>query len=156
MKILVFSDTHGLTASAVREAKSHTDAEEIIHLGDNVRDAYEIQKLTGLPVTMVKGNCDYSPEPEKLIITKGGCRIFLTHGHRYRVGFSLLNLALAAEEAGAQAAFFGHTHKSLIEYENGVLLLNPGSISNPRGCPESYAVVDVNDGVIKAEIVSPE
>ena len=156
MKILVFSDTHGLTASAVRAANAHADADEIIHLGDNVRDAREIERLTGKPVTFVRGNCDYSPEPEKLLITKGGCRIFLTHGHRYGVGFSLLRLALAAEEAGAQAALFGHTHKSLLEYENCILLLNPGSTSCPRGCVPSYALIEAEGGRIKAEIISAD
>lgn len=153
MKILVFSDTHGMTASAVEAVRNHPDADEIIHLGDNIRDAYEIQKLTGIAVTCVKGNCDFSSDPEKLVITREGCRIFLTHGHKYSVGYSLLRLCLAAEEAGAHAAFFGHTHVPVLEYENGILLLNPGSISNPRGSSKRcYAVLDVKNGFIRPNI----
>ena len=156
MKILVFSDTHGMTAGAVAAVKAHPDVKEIIHLGDNTRDAYEIEKLTGVNVTAVRGNCDYSAEPEKLLIVRGGCKLFLTHEHRYGVGYSLLRLALAAEEAGADAALFGHTHRSACEYENGIMILNPGSISSPRGCKKSYAVLNIENGFIKADIKLPE
>ena len=40
---------------------------------------------------------------------------------------SNLSAALAAREAGAQAALFGHTHQSLAEQRDGLWLINPGT-----------------------------
>ena len=62
------------------------------------------------------------------------------------------------EEAKArdcQAVFFGHTHKPVITEQNGVLALNPGSLSFPRqdGRKPSYAVLKTDrNGELKAKI----
>ncbi len=49
------------------------------------------------------------------------------------VGFGLGGLQAKMDELGANMAFFGHTHQLGVEVINGKLLLNPGSISYPRG-----------------------
>ncbi len=152
-RIFVFSDTHGRieTAAGVVAADGHADM--LFHLGDNIRDAYALQDKTGIETVCVRGNCDYSPDDTRRLVTVCGRRILLTHGHDLAVGYSLMRLSLAAEEAQADAALFGHTHRSQMEYYGGILLLNPGSISQPRGTVKrTYAVLTVSRDGIAANI----
>ena len=58
-------------------------------------------------------------------------------------------------EALAECVFFGHTHKPVIDEEDGIMVLNPGSLTFPRqnGHKPSYAVVEADeDGGLSAEI----
>ena len=55
------------------------------------------------------------------------------------------------EEAQArecQMVFFGHTHKPVVSEKDGVLAINPGSLSYPRqeGRKPSYSVMEVLPG----------
>ena len=61
----------------------------------------------------------------------------------------------AIERTGARVAVAGHTHAPEVEEFDGVLWVNPGSPSCPRGGdPRSVAVVAVaGDGAVAAEIV---
>ncbi|MGI6404129.1 MAG: metallophosphoesterase family protein [Oscillospiraceae bacterium] len=43
----------------------------------------------------------------------------------------------------ADICCFGHTHTPLSLYRDGVYLLNPGSLSQPRVGFPSYAVIDL-------------
>lgn len=47
---------------------------------------------------------------------------------------------------GADVAMFGHTHIPLIEYGDGIVVMNPGSISYPRqeGKRPSYILMDID------------
>ena len=54
-------------------------------------------------------------------------------------------LALGVTE-GCTLAFFGHTHRMMLERENGLWVCNPGSISLPRGGPASYARLTIENG----------
>jgi len=63
-------------------------------------------------------------------------------------------MILAAREAGASACLFGHTHVPHKSYSEGLLVLNPGSLSRPRnGWGPSFALLtvpEVGDGRIEA------
>ena len=43
---------------------------------------------------------------------------------------------------------YGHTHRPVVEEEDGILVINPGSLTFPRqqGRRPSYAVMDVEEG----------
>lgn len=112
-------------AEAVRLARP----DYVIHLGDIAPDAAALsKKFPLLPLISVNGNCDFTDySRETRIVELGGIRFFLTHGHRYGVKQDLLRLSLAAREAGAQAALFGHTHQALAEQRDGLWLINPGT-----------------------------
>ena len=79
------------------------------------------------------------PEAE---IRLGKERLFLTHGHLYGVNFDLQRLADEAKDRNCSMALFGHTHKPCQRTVNGVLCINPGSISFPRqdNRRQSYAM----------------
>ena len=81
------------------------------------------------------------------VVTPGGVRIYITHGHRERVG--MLSSGIVSQRAYEEhcaLAFFGHTHRMMLERENGVWVCNPGSISLPRGGPASYARLTIENG----------
>ena len=84
-----------------------------------------------MPIYRVRGNNDFDPDvPLNAVVTPGGVRIYITHGHRERVGHAVERHCAAAGLRGAlRACFFGHTHRMMLERENGVWVCNPGSIS---------------------------
>ena len=153
-KLAVFSDTHGYLAN-VEKAKAllPEDIDAVLHLGDFAADADAIGKAFGVPVYAVRGNCDEyydaSDSPTKRILVFDGARILMTHGNRYRGTYEL---GLAAEEARCGAVLFGHTHRQLMTCEGDVLVLNPGSLSFPRGCAAGFALVTIENGDINAKL----
>ena len=81
-----------------------------------------------------------------------GHRFFCTHGHLYSVNYGIDTLVYAAEEKNCDIVLFGHTHRPFNEFVEGsfgrpkVHVLNPGSISLPRGgSPRSYMIMDLRD-----------
>ncbi len=121
----------------------------VIHLGDCVEDARDLMRsYPELTIWHVRGNNDYEPDtPFSAVVAPGGVPMYLTHGHKERVSWSSLGvLPRRAREAGCRVALYGHTHRVLQEEADGVLVLNPGSISLPRGGPASYARLVVAEG----------
>ncbi len=49
------------------------------------------------------------------------------------VNFGLDKLIVAGEGVHADLIIFGHTHQLGVEEHAGIVILNPGSISQPRG-----------------------
>ena len=60
-----------------------------------------------------------------------------------------LGARLAAKEAGAQVALFGHTHRSFCRNQGDVLLINPGACGGSSG---TYAVLETGHGARTCEI----
>lgn len=149
MKIGVMSDTHRHYSSINEGIKLLEDIDELIHLGDNTDDVEVIRRSFKGKIYNVKGNCDFSSSiPSERIEIIEGKKFFITHGHRYDVKYDLLNLRYRAEELGADVALFGHTHQSYISYEQGIWIVNPGSVSLPRDNVKSIAVIEITDGGI--------
>lgn len=150
MKALVLSDSHGDLNSISRAVQKERDISMIIFAGDIQRDADKILKTyPRIPTAIVLGNNDWSVRdvPYEVEFNFGGKRVFLTHGHKYRVKMSLNALSFRARELGADICVFGHTHSAFCERVSGVLMLNPGSAWR------TYAVLEVDDdGNISAEI----
>lgn len=143
MKILVFSDSHGMTSDMEKAVNTHT-ADKIIFLGDCVEDAEKIKMYyPSKTVMIVKGNNDlWSYYPDRIITEEEGCRIFCTHGHRERVKSGLTTLDFAAQSERCTVALFGHTHRQFAETLGGVLFLNPGSV----GMYGNYALLSLKNG----------
>lgn len=158
MKILVVSDTHGRLTKLENLLKRYEDLDILVHLGDYIRDARTLAERTDLPVLAVAGNCDgfalYCEDEETEVLETPAGRIFLTHGHRYSVKRGVDKLLYKAAAVGARAVFFGHTHRPYIEEIDGVLVVNPGSLEEPRDLePGSYALVEADEEGISASIL---
>ena len=85
----------------------------------------------------------------------GNNRIFVTHGHYYGVSMDVSGVVDEARDRGCNIALFGHTHKPFLEDIDGILTLNPGSLTYPRqrGRRPSYAVLEMDEkGKMTAEI----
>lgn len=158
MKILVVSDTHGDLGNLERVLRilgSRLDL--LLHLGDGARDLDRLPRSPerSIPCLQVKGNMDSDPHlPPSRVTRAGGHLLYLSHGHAALASGSPLPMILAAREAGASACLFGHTHVPHKSYSEGLLVLNPGSLSRPRnGWGPSFALLTVpeaGDGRIEA------
>ncbi|OJT91848.1 YfcE family phosphodiesterase, partial [Clostridioides difficile] len=57
-----------------------------------------------------------------------------------------------ATEVDADIVIFGHTHTPFREIKDGVLYINPGSTSLPRGVSyKSFVIMDIEEDDIKIE-----
>lgn len=129
MKVLVFSDSHGNTR-LMQQAVEGERPELVLHLGDVASDAYKLAADNpGLRIETVCGNCDpYGAAPEERELPLQGHKVWMLHGHRYRVKMGLWMLTEAARERGVEVVLFGHTHRPLVDCQGGLWLMNPGTI----------------------------
>ncbi len=144
MKILVLSDTHGMIQPSINIAKKG-DYDAIFHLGDNYPDGVKIGKKTGIEVYGVVGNCDFSSKNEEKTVVINGVKIKLIHGHKHGVKYGDATLREVVREEGLDILLYGHTHVAKQAYEDGALILNPGSISLPRDGAFSYATIEIDE-----------
>ena len=147
MLIGVISDTHGSLPNWVAPAFEGVDL--IVHAGD-VGSAAVLDEL-GLtaPVVAVRGNMDSAPElsslPEYVRRVEDGIRILMVHEPSH------VRSLLASSPA--DVVVIGHTHRPLVEGSGGYLTLNPGSASRSVGDGHSVALLRIEDGLPRAEIV---
>ncbi len=152
MKIMVVSDTHGnyLAPASILE---ETGADMLIHLGDEINDALTLDLIIDVPLLKVPGNCDHGArEPRELLEPISGMLFFITHGDTYRVKNGLERLVEKAKKVKASVTLFGHTHKPLILNQDGVLLVNPGTLMAGSDS-KSYAMLTVTHSKVTAEII---
>lgn len=157
IRILVMSDSHGDLSLAEKVLKEHQDVDMVIHLGDYFRDADRLHELfPKIRFEYVYGNSDFfiGDVPIEKLLEIEGQRVLLTHGHRYSVKWGIDRLRMKAHNENIQLLLFGHTHKSQMVYGPGYIILNPGSISDPRGGDiESYALVTIANEKIDVELM---
>ncbi|MBQ9861354.1 MAG: YfcE family phosphodiesterase [Clostridia bacterium] len=150
-RLLVVSDTHGDRRALQAAIDAQPEATLLVHLGDGAADLTAISEFITVRTLQVAGNCDFSsPHPDDAEFKFGGQIFFAAHGHHYGVKHDLYRFSCAARSRGARVALFGHTHQALTLYDDGLYLINPGSLG--RG--GTYATVDVaSSGGIVANIV---
>ena len=149
MLIAVISDTHKMNRY-INIAKDYIkNADVLIHLGDNSEDIDNLSEGFKGDVYCVRGNCDESNRyPKEQYIELEGFKIFFTHGDLYGVKRSVNMLYYRAKELEADIALFGHTHQQMIEEYNGVILMNPGSISLPNFKGRYVGFIELEEGKI--------
>lgn len=145
-KIAVLGDTHN-HVEKLAEIFKRQDIQYFLFTGDYYSDALKLSKELGLEFTGVAGNCDIisgkTGLPLEEYIHMGGKRIYLLHGHQYRVKEGLNVLYYRALELEADIVIFGHTHIPFYEKIDNILFLNPGSASKPRqGTRGTYMLLD--------------
>jgi putative phosphoesterase len=120
------------------------------HLGDSGMSEEELKHWFA-----VKGNNDYDEElPAEQIIHVLDQDILLVHGHQYGHLWAGHYEALvqAAVRKHCSTVLFGHTHIYCDEVMNGIHLLNPGSLTEPRdGSTGTYMALTITEDGISAE-----
>ena len=147
-KAIIVSDTHGNNTNFHKVMKMHPDAEFVIHCGDVEGGEDDIRCSVKCPLYLVAGNNDYfGALPRELEQQLFGHRVFITHGHHYRVSVSIEMLRDEAIARDCDIAFFGHTHRPEVSYGGGCYIVNPGSLSYPRqeGRKPSFCIWEVDD-----------
>ena len=143
MKFLVFSDSHEYTNAMDSAIEKHKDITRIIHCGDMASDVYYLESVYGIThsICAVRGNNDFSSsEPLSRVAKAEGHKIFITHGHRQHVKGSLYELKATARQEDCDICIFGHTHSQFYETDEGLHILNPGSVGYFK---RQYAVLEV-------------
>ena len=166
MKFLIASDIHGSRPATekIKEIFTEGSFDMLLLLGDllyhgprnDLPEGYApkevirlLSSLQGKIIT-VRGNCEAEvdqmvlPFPvlsEMAMVFADGRKIFMTHGH---------SITPSDPPEGIDCFFSGHTHIPVLERKDGILFLNPGSVSIPKGGYEpSYAVWDGGTIMIK-------
>ena len=104
----------------------------------------------------MSGNNDFfSDLPREEEIEIAGKKFLVTHGHYYGVSIDETGVVEEARSRNCDGVMFGHTHRPVLEVIDGILAINPGSLSYPRqmGRRPSYVVLETDeDGNITGEI----
>lgn len=152
MRILVVSDVHGDFYSLKKAIDSQPSAEVVIFCGDGEKEFQTIKMYYSNKMFIgVKGNCDFGSMLLGVeTITLEGKKIFITHGHLYNAKMTMTNLYYAAKEQNADILLYGHTHKAVSDYNDGMYILNPGSCN---GYDASYAYIDITPSGIMTNIL---
>ncbi len=154
----MISDTHKNISKARRVIKNlESKVGLIIHLGDHVSDALDLSyEFDHIDFEYVAGNCDWSSGiPQEKIINIMGRQFLITHGHYYGVKLGLSTLIKTAKSKGVNGVLFGHTHVPISKMHDDIYLMNPGSLSMPRGgSGATYGTLQLDDeGKINYSIV---
>lgn len=149
IKILAISDSHGNISALNKLQGEMQKADYIFHLGDHYYDVEKINLNFENKIYSVKGNCDGGGEEK--IIEIFSLKIMLVHGDRYNVKSSLTRLFLRAQELKVDLVFFGHTHIPSIIEEEGIILINPGCLTE-FSVNKTYCLVEIKDNKINAKI----
>lgn len=147
MKVLIVSDTHKRNDNFFRVLEAVSPVDMVIHCGDIEGSEYAISAGAGCMVEMVAGNNDFFTRlPIEREFEIGKYRVWVTHGHHYYVSMGTERLKQEARVRGVDIVFFGHTHRPVVDLEDDVMVVNPGSISYPRqdGHKPSYVLMDID------------
>jgi uncharacterized protein len=143
MKIGVLSDTHGQLDKHAIDILSDTDL--ILHAGD-IDGPEVLKKMEKIgTVVPVRGNMDHGVWsqhiPREEVVEVGGLLVYMIH--------DVNQISLDPVAADIRIVISGHTHRPVRMEKAGVLYLNPGSASYPRGgSTASIALVEIKSGNI--------
>lgn len=141
MRFVLISDNHGQIKPLNYIQQTYGLDYKILHCGD-----FMMEDARLVSFECVQGNNDYfSKLPKERIIHIDGVNILLTHGNLYSTYSREEDLARAAKDKGCQIVCYGHTHVPYERVIDGVLVINPGSLSHNRdGSLPSYMIVEFN------------
>lgn len=165
MKYLVVSDIHGsyYYAKKLEQIIMKENPSKIILLGDlyyhgprnSLTDEYnpmEVSKILNKykdNIICTRGNCDAEVDEmisefkfeEYIQININGLDFFFSHGHIYNID--------KIPPIG-DIIVYGHFHTGYIREKDGLVFVNPGSISLPKNnTAHSYLIIDDNKLILK-------
>lgn len=163
MKLFIASDIHGDfdTATRLIEAYKSSGADKLILLGDLLyhgprndlpagyapKPLIELLNAHASEILCVRGNCD--TEVDQMVLSFpvladyaylcfDGLSVFATHGHKF-------SLESPPPLKRGEILLCGHTHiPAAIEFGEGNLYINPGSVSIPKGESEKGYIIYEN------------
>ena len=161
MKLMIASDLHGSAyyTHQLLDAWDREGAPRLFLLGDilyhgprnDLPEGYAPKEVLAMlnerkdRIFCVRGNCDGEVDQMVLdfpimadyaVLTEGERLIYATHGHVY-------NPQNLPPLQPGDVLLMGHTHVPMAKEENGLLFLNPGSVSIPKEqSPHSYMILE--------------
>ncbi len=169
MRVVVVSDTHGSVVAWQSIVKLVGKNNLFLHLGDvlyhgprnPLPDGYDpktlAEELKDFRIDFVRGNCDADvdimvlgiPEiPKVAEQTFWDWKVLMVHGEDLddEIGF--------AKKHGVDVLLRGHTHIPKIEKKSGIIVVNPGSPSIPKGgFPPTFSVLDFEENNLTVQIL---
>lgn len=148
MRVLIVSDTHGRHGGLDRALQEAGNIDMLIHLGDVEGGETYIDAVADCEKHIIRGNNDFFSElPREEEFCIGSHKVFITHGHAYYVSLDPEYIREEGKARGAEIVMFGHTHRPFFEDDNGIIVLNPGSLSFPRqeGRKGSYMILEMDE-----------
>mgnify|MGYP005764442151 FL=1 len=146
--MLIVSDTHGRHGGLDRALQEAGNIDMLIHLGDVEGGETYIDAVADCEKHIIRGNNDFFSElPREEEFYIGSHKVFITHGHAYYVSLDPEYIREEGKARGAEIVMFGHTHRPFFEDDNGIIVLNPGSLSFPRqeGRKGSYMILEMDE-----------
>ena len=149
MRILVISDSHRANANVKKVLERVGKIDAMIHLGDaeGSEDIFRQWLEPDCELFIVRGNNDFFSDLEsERSVQIGRYSVLLCHGHLYNVSLGVELLRKEARARNYDVAMYGHTHRPYFENRDGLVILNPGSISYPRqeGRKPSYLIMEID------------
>ncbi len=167
MKWVIASDIHGSAkyCRKLLDAYKSEEADRLLLLGDilyhgprnNLPGEYEPKEVIAMlnaikkDILCVRGNCDtevdqmvldFSIMADYAILTVGERMIYVTHGHKY-------NMSNIPSMHKGDILLHGHTHiPKCVEFGDGLLYCNPGSVSIPKENSEN-SYMTLEDNILK-------
>ena len=168
MKIMFASDIHGSAyyARLVKERFIEEKADKLVLLGDLLyhgprndlprdyapKQVIDILNSLSEYILCVRGNCDSEVDQmvlnfpimaDYMVMYLDGKELYITHGHK----FNTKNLPSIKK---GTYLMNGHTHVSANEEINGIIYLNPGSVSIPKeNTGHSYMIYENGEFTLK-------
>ena len=148
MKILIVSDTHRRNENYLTIVEREKPVDMVIHCGDAEGSEYIIYEAAECPVEIVLGNNDFFSELEKeREFEVANYKVWLTHGHNYYVSMGYETIKEEARSRGVDIVIYGHTHRPVVDIEEDIIAINPGSLTYPRqeGKKPSYIIMEIKE-----------
>ena len=169
MKVFIASDIHGriLRLREMLHAIDLFEPDKIVLLGDflyngprnGVPDDYDPMECSQLlnryakKIIGIRGNCDSRVDEMLLRFPLEDSRQLYLCGYRCDMIHGDLLTGDLLNVSRGDILMFGHTHVPMLKKEDGVIYLNPGSISFPKnGSDPSYALM--SDTIIQIKHLS--
>ena len=157
MKYMIASDIHGSSyyCQKLMDAYKYEKPDRLILLGDILyhgprndlprdyapKKVIEMLNSISDSILCVRGNCDCQVDQmvldfpclaDYMVLDINGLLIYCTHGHLEPVKLKIGDILLC-----------GHTHVPTIEDRDGIIYMNPGSVSIPKeNSPHSYMILE--------------
>ncbi len=146
MKVLIVSDTHKKNDTYLNLLRLHKP-DMVIHCGDAEGAEYLLTEAAECPVHIVLGNNDFfSSLPRELELEIGKYKVWVTHGHNYYVSMGNETIKREAAARGMDIVCYGHTHRPVVDRDDDIIAVNPGSLSYPRqeNRRPSYVIMEID------------